>query len=148
MTAGADALRPARIRLPVAPIAAFVLLVIGTLSLAPAVSTSMAQQRRIDDAEARIAAQEADLQDLAAQRARWDDPAYVRAQAGRRLFYVLPGTTAYRVLHSSASASATAAPAPAPTAQAVTAPWTTVLLDSLVDAGRTTSTPAELEPGR
>lgn len=145
MSAGV-APRPTRIRIPLAPIAALALLVLGTLSLAPAVSTSMAQQRRIADAEARVAAQQADLRDLAAQRARWDDPAYVRAQAGSRLFYVLPGTTAYRVLHSSATAAP--APPPAATARPASLPWTRALLDSLVDAGTTRSTPAELEPGR
>ena len=138
--------RASRIRIPGAAVAALVLLVIGTCSLAPAISTALDQQRRIADAEATIAAQQADLERLDAQRARWDDPAYVRAQAGSRLFYVLPGTTAYRVLHAFAEPGT--APTPAATAQPARPRWTQVLLDSLVDAGTTTSPAADLGTGR
>ena len=126
----------ARVRVPGAAIAALVLLVLGVLSLAPAVSTNLAQQRRIADAEARIAQQRADLQHLAGERARWSDPAYVRAQAGSRLFYVTPGTTAYRVIH--ATAQGDPAPAPGATAQADRTPWTDALVRSFVAAGTTT----------
>jgi cell division protein FtsB len=137
MSEGGGGARPAaRVRIPGAAIAALVLLVLAVLSLAPAVSTYLAQQREIADTETRIAAQEADLQHLAAQTARWDDPAYVRAQAGSRLFYVTPGTTAYRVIH--AKATGTAEPTPATTAQPDGTPWTTALLQSLVAAGTTT----------
>lgn len=128
-----------RVRVPGVAIAAFLLLVLAVLSLAPAVSTSMQQQRQIADAEARIAQQRADLAGLTAQRARWDDPAYVRAQAGSRLFYVVPGTTAYRVIHASAPA-----PAPATTAEASRPDWTSVLARSLITAGTTTATPSGL----
>jgi cell division protein FtsB len=121
---------------PGVAIAALVLLVLGVLSLAPAVSTYLGQQREIADTEARIATQKADLQRLDEQRARWDDPAYVRAQAGSRLFYVTPGTTAYRVIH--AKAGTAAAPTPATTAQPDRTPWTAALLQSLVAAGTTT----------
>lgn len=128
-----------RVRVPGVAIAALLLLILGVLSLAPAVSTSMQQQRQIADAEARIAQQQADLADLKAQRARWDDPAYVRAQAGSRLFYVVPGTTAYRVINLSA-----ATPAPATTAEATRPDWTSVLARSLIAAGTTTATPSTL----
>jgi cell division protein FtsB len=124
--------RANRVRIPVVAIAALVLLVLGVLSLAPAVSTYLSQQRAIADAEARIAAQKADLARLDEQRARWDDPAYVRAQAGSRLFYVTPGTTAYRVIHAEATDETIAAPAPESTQ------WTDTLLQSLVAAGTTT----------
>lgn len=126
----------ARVRVPGAAVVALVLLVLGVLSLAPAVSTSLAQQRDIADAEARVAAREADLSRLDEQRARWEDPAYVRAQAGARLFYVTPGTTAYRVIHLDADADA-ATTTPATPAEAARTPWTTALLQSLVAAGTT-----------
>jgi cell division protein FtsB len=137
MTGAVGRPRPAaRVRIPGAAIAALVLLVLGVLSLAPAVSTYLAQQRQISDTRATIAEQKADLSKLAAQTARWDDPSYVRAQAGSRLFYVTPGTTAYRVIH--AKAGEAAAPAPSSTVQEQETPWTTALLDSLVAAGTTT----------
>ena len=140
MSGTAEGARPTapRVRVPGVAIAALVLLVLGVLSLAPAVSTYLGQQREIADTEARIAVQKADLQHLDEQRARWDDPSYVRAQAGSRLFYVTPGTTAYRVIH--ASAGAAAAPTPTATAQPDRTPWTAALLQSLVAAGTTTET--------
>ena len=58
--------------------------------------------------------QQADLSRLNAQKARWSDPAYVRAQAGSRLFYVTPGTTAYRVIHAEGDGRS---PRPATTAR-------------------------------
>jgi cell division protein FtsB len=137
-TGGARSAAP-RVRVPAVAIAALVLLVLGVLSLAPAVSTYLDQQRRIADTEARIATQQADLSRLKDQRARWSDPAYVRAQASSRLFYVTPGTTAYRVIH--ATADGTTEPTPAATAQPDTTPWTDALLRSLVAAG-TTDEPA------
>lgn len=135
MSGAVERPRPAaRVRIPGAAIAALILLVLGVLSLAPAVSTSLAQQRQIADTEARIATQRGELSRLTAQTARWADPAYVRAQAGSRLFYVTPGTTAYRVIH----ATSTGAPATAATAAAAGTPWTAALLQSLVAAGTTT----------
>lgn len=144
MSGDTRAVRPAlpRARVPGVAIAALVLLVLAVLSLAPAVSTNLRQQRAIAVAQAQIAAQKADLAGLAAQRARWADPSYVRAQAGSRLFYVMPGTTAYRVIGAGAASSAT--PTPASTAQAVRPDWTSALVRSLVVAGTTSDTLAEL----
>lgn len=123
-----------RVRVPGAAIAALVLLVLGVLSLAPAVSTYLTQQRAIADAQAKVSSQEADLKRLDAQRARWSDPAYVRAQAGSRLFYVTPGTTAYRVIDS----KVTTQPAASAAAEPDRTPWTEALVQSLVAAGTTT----------
>lgn len=43
-------------------------------------------------------AAQADVDDLDAQLARWQDPAFVVAQARERLAYVYPGETPYRVV--------------------------------------------------
>lgn len=125
-----------RVRVPGLAIAALALLVVGVLTVAPTLSTYLSQQQKVRDAEARIVAQQADLQDLAAQRARWSDPAYVRAQAGARLFYVMPGTTAYRVIGAGTGSAPAASAAPQSTA------WTDVLARSLTAAG-TTDQPAQ-----
>jgi cell division protein FtsB len=135
MSGAAQSAAPApRVRVPGAAIAALVLLVLGVLSLAPAVSTYLTQQRDIADATVKVASQQADLQRLDAQRARWDDPAYVRAQAGSRLFYVTPGTTAYRVIGTKAAT----VPSASASAQPDRTPWTDALVRSLVAAGTTT----------
>ena len=138
--------RAPRIRVPGLAIAALALLVIGVLTVAPTFSTYQAQQRKVQDARTRIAAQQADLADLAEQRARWDDPAYVRAQAGARLYYVMPGTTAYRVINGTASKAST--PTPAATAQPEATGWTDALAESLITAGTTDAPPSALQQAR
>jgi cell division protein FtsB len=138
---------PRRVRIPGIAIAALVLLVLAVGGLAPALTTYLDQRQQIADTAARIAQQKAELRDLDAQVARWDDPAYVRAQAASRLFYVVPGTTAYRLIHGSAAATAADA-APAATATEERTPWTQSLLDSFVAAGTTTATPQQLRSSR
>ncbi|WP_432558945.1 FtsB family cell division protein [Granulicoccus sp. GXG6511] len=45
-----------------------------------------------------IARSQEQIDELNAELARWDDPAFVRAQARTRLGWVVPGETGYRVL--------------------------------------------------
>jgi len=55
------------------------------------------QREFIGDAE-RIADQQAEVADLEREKKRWDDPAYVKAQARERLHFVMPGETQYVVV--------------------------------------------------
>ncbi|MCU1472414.1 septum formation initiator family protein, partial [Amnibacterium sp.] len=88
-----------------------------------------------------------DLTKLDADVARWNDPAYIRSQAGSRLFYVLPGETTYRVVGLPATGSASA-PAPSKSVQQTHANWLDGLLDSVVTAGTTDSpNPTAATPG-
>jgi cell division protein FtsB len=48
-------------------------------------------QQRIEDSGRRV-------EELRAQKQRWEDPAYVEQQARERLFYVQPGETGYVVV--------------------------------------------------
>ena len=41
---------------------------------------------------------QADVDELEAEIARWDDPAYIEAQARDRLYYVFPGDRSYLVV--------------------------------------------------
>lgn len=134
-------LRPPRrrVRVPGAAIATLALLVFAVLVLAPGLGTALDQQRRIADLERHVAAQKADVQQLDERIARWDDPAYIRSQAGRRLFYVLPGTRTYRV-----TGTAPAAATPAATARTAPTDWASRLIGSVVEAGTSTATPDRL----
>ena len=100
----------------------------------------------IADLEARIAAQRSDRARLDAERARWNDPAYIRAEAGSRLFYVMPGQRTYRV--TGAGTAAAAVPIPARTAQPAQTDWKAALLGSLVAAGTSDAPAAELPTAR
>lgn len=75
----------------------------GVMALALAVMVPSAraflkQQETIEDLQGQVAGAHAEVDDLQGQVARWDDPAYVIAQARDRLLYVLPGETPYRVV--------------------------------------------------
>jgi cell division protein FtsB len=134
------------VRVPGVALATLALLVLGTLVLAPSISTYLDQQQRIADLQSRIAAQKADLAKLDAEQARWNDPAYIRAQAGSRLFYVMPGERTYRVADTTAAAAA--APTPARTAQPAAADWKAALLGSVVTAGTSDAPAAKLSTAR
>ncbi|MCL2736424.1 MAG: septum formation initiator family protein [Propionibacteriaceae bacterium] len=61
-------------------------------------SVYLSQQRDIAEANAQIADHNAQIADLNDQLQRWQDPAYVRAQARDRLGWVMPGEVGYRVI--------------------------------------------------
>ena len=68
-----------------------------TVSYASSMRAYLVQRSHIDDLQSQIATREATISDLEREKRRWDDPAFVRAQA-RELNYVMPGETAYVVL--------------------------------------------------
>lgn len=81
----------------------FTLLVLGALLAAvlillPSLSTYIAQQREIAAVQASVKESRERLAEVDAERAKWRDPAYVRAQARERLFYVMPGETQLNVI--------------------------------------------------
>ncbi|MGN6742835.1 MAG: FtsB family cell division protein [Amnibacterium sp.] len=127
----------AGVRIPGLAVAALVLLVFAVLSLAPQVSTYLTTQQQLQDERAKVAGQERDLKSLDAQAARWNDPAYIRSQAGSRLFYVMPGETTSRVVGLPATGSGAATSGAA--VQQTSSNWLTGLLDSVITAGTTDS---------
>ena len=80
--------------------AAVLVLVVAVLmvSYASSLRAYLQQRAHINDLKAAIAQHEADIDELESEKARWDDPAYVRVQARERLGYVMPGEKAYLVL--------------------------------------------------
>lgn len=74
---------------------------------------------------------------LEAEKARLQDPAYVAAEARRRLHFVLPGETAYVVL-----APEEAAAAAQEKAKGVEAPWYSQVWGSVQQADRPAPSPA------
>ncbi|MFM6963377.1 MAG: FtsB family cell division protein, partial [Micrococcales bacterium] len=74
------------------------LFVVGVLVLAPNVQTWITFRQQIADAQAAVNKAKQSVTDMTAERKRWDDPVYVRAQARQRLYYVLPGEVSYLVM--------------------------------------------------
>lgn len=76
---------------------ALVLVVLG-ISYAGSLRIYFAQAHDLAVAEQEIRDRKAQVADLQTELDRWDDPAYVKAQARDRLGWVLPGETGYRVV--------------------------------------------------
>jgi len=64
----------------------------------PSVRVYMDQRAEINDLRVERDTAQAQVDDLNAQLARWNDPPFVVAQARERLAYVFPGETPYRVV--------------------------------------------------
>src|SRR3954452_25250135 len=94
---GAGAERP-RSRLTGRTAVLVLVLAVLTVSYASSLRAYLQQRSHINDLKASIAQHEANIDALEAEKARWDDPAFVRAQARERLGYVLPGEKSYVVL--------------------------------------------------
>jgi len=70
-------------------------LVILALLIAPYVRPYLAQRSQLADGRQELVRLQKQVDELSAQRARWDDPAYVKAQARSRLHMVMPGEVGY-----------------------------------------------------
>jgi cell division protein FtsB len=64
----------------------------------PSLRVYIDQQQELAALRAERDAAHAEVDDLTAEIARWDDPAFIVAQARERLAYVFPGETPYRVV--------------------------------------------------
>jgi hypothetical protein len=68
--------------------------------ISPDVEAFLNQRREIAEMEQSIRQAEQAVEEMQAERDRWQDPVYIRAQARDRLYYVLPGEVSYLVLDS------------------------------------------------
>lgn len=73
-------------------------MLILTISYASSLRIYFAQAHDIASTRQLIVERERLIVDLAAQRARWSDPAYVSAEARARLGWALPGEVGYQVV--------------------------------------------------
>lgn len=73
-------------------------IVAGTFLISSDVQAFLNQRRQIAEMEISIQQAEQALEDMQAERDRWQDPVYIRSQARDRLYYVLPGEVSYLVM--------------------------------------------------
>ena len=73
-------------------------IVAGTFLISSDVQAFLNQRRQIAEMEVSIQQAEKDVEDMQAERDRWQDPVYIRSQARDRLYYVLPGEVSYLVM--------------------------------------------------
>lgn len=69
------------------------LIVFLAVVIAPTVRSYLSQRHQVAKLQAQVAAQQANVASLQAEKAKWSDPKYVEAQAGRRLGFAKPGQT-------------------------------------------------------
>ncbi|WP_377269675.1 septum formation initiator family protein [Peterkaempfera sp. SMS 1(5)a] len=121
--------------------AAMLALVLCSLIAALAYPTRQFIAQRADIAAQRAAAEQARarVEELRREKARWQDPAYVRTQARERLHYAMPGETPY--VSVDPSAGQRSSDASAPTRGGARQPWYASVWDSVDTADRAVSAP-------
>ncbi|UYB36964.1 septum formation initiator family protein [Arthrobacter koreensis] len=105
-----------------------IVMVVITVLLAPSVRTFLQQRSEIAALEAEIAREQETGEELQEALSRWEDPAFIKAQARERIFLVMPGETRYLVKgeHSVEDVEEAAAQAPQDLQ------WVDALWDSVV----------------
>lgn len=114
-----------------------VVVVLALAVLLPSLRVYFSQQENLQQLAAERDQAASEVDDLTDDLARWDDPAYVVAQARERLGYVFPGETAYRVVDPeivTAEQQDVSGAVETPDAVSVN-PWYTTLWDSIQEAG-------------
>jgi cell division protein FtsB len=98
------------------------------------------QRSQLGDLRAATRAAQQKVDALQAEKERWADPAYVKAQARARLHYVMPGEVSFVVLHPNQANLVQTLPKTSPPAQAwYDALWTS--LHGADDPSTTSRTP-------
>jgi cell division protein FtsB len=73
-------------------------LAVLTVSYASSLRAYLQQRSPSGDLKAQIAEREANIDALEREKRRWDDPAYVKAQARARFGYLMPGESGFEVI--------------------------------------------------
>jgi cell division protein FtsB len=118
-------------------ITAFLLIVGALIVLAPSLRILVEQQQEITALELRVVEQQAVVDDMQTNIDRWQDPAYIEAQARDRLLYVYPGDITYLVIDDGRTVATEAELALSDEIQATRIDWTRAVLSSIVTAGLT-----------
>ena len=132
------------IRLSGLTIATLVVLVLTVLVLAPSLKVFVEQRQQIAALEAQVAAQQAGVEHLADEKARWDDPSYIEAQARERLNYVYPGEYSYLVILDGETVTTDDGQPISADVQTTKVDWVRMMLSSLLTAGLSDAAPDDL----
>jgi hypothetical protein len=114
-------------------------LVILALTVVPMLRPWIAQRQELAGQQQKVSDLRRSVAELTAERNRWKDPAYVKAQAGERLNFVMPGQTRYTLLDDAGAASTDRDPRTSAAAAATDGgrrPWYGAIWESARTAGR------------
>lgn len=126
-----------------------VIIILFIVVLAPSLRTLIQQEQQVTSLQRSVQQQKNDVQSLKGDVARWNDPAYIEAQARDRLLYVYPGEYSYLVMNPSASSGTTTTTTPAGTTisnqiQTPKVDWVQAMTSSVLDAGLTNEPASKL----
>lgn len=121
------------------------IMILAVVVLAPSIKNFVEQRAEISELQRSVDAAKTQSQNLDEERSRWSDPAYIRAQARERLYFVMPGEVSYLVLDDIAVAQQSEQPA-SDSVQETASDWAGSLLSSIAVAGLGDPTTAELAP--
>ncbi|WP_072314165.1 FtsB family cell division protein [Agrococcus sp. Marseille-P2731] len=120
------------------------LVVAGFVVLAPTVGLLLEQRRDIAALEAQVAGQQSNVESLETEVARWDDPAYIEAQARDRLFFVYPDETSFVLLDDRSALETAPTEVPSASLEAPSSDWSSSAATSFLLAGLTNQAPSPL----
>lgn len=106
------------------------------ISLAYPLREWLAQRREISALSEQVHQQQQRVAALQQQEKRWQDPAYVKAQARDRLHFVMPGETSYVVLDPDEAPAPSAKVTPQHDGPDPSRPWFTQLWQSAQSADK------------
>lgn len=132
------------IRLSGFTIMTLAIIVLFIVVLAPSLRIWAEQRQEIAALEAEVSAANDELDNLEGERARWDDPHYVEAQARERLYYVKPGEFSYLVIDDGATVTMPSGVPISDELQTTEVDWVRTILSSVLTAGLTEAAPDEI----
>lgn len=119
------------------------LVIVGALIVSPTLSSYVQQQRELAELRESVALHREAVAEADAERLKWQDPAYVRAQARGRLFYVMPGEVQLSVIED-VVVPAESDEETSDRLSRIEQNWARSLVASTLQAGTTTADPDEL----
>lgn len=121
------------------------IVVLAIIVLAPSLKLLIEQRAQIASLERDVAQRQAQVKHLQGEVARWDDPAYIEAQARERLLFVYPGEYSYIVVDTGQKKT-TKDGAPISTSiQTTQVDWVKSMLSSVLTAGLSDKSAATLQ---
>jgi cell division protein FtsB len=121
------------------------LIILSVIVLAPGLKILVEQQQQITALQKVVDDKKNAVDELTGEVARWDDPAYIEAQARDRLLYVYPGEFSYLVIDDGSTIVAQDGAPISSEIQTTKVDWVQATLSSIFTAGLTDA-PAEQLP--
>ena len=119
------------------------LTVLGVAILAPQLKIVVEQRQQVAELQAKVDLMKKQVTAIDKQRARWEDPAYIRTQARERLYYVMPGEVNFLVIND-VNIESTRIDTPTADVTTTDTNWVAGAFNSLLVAGLSEKAPDKL----